>query len=252
MKKESEDQHDENALEIMDLSVQLGGQTILSGINIDVRRGSIHAILGPNGAGKTTFIRCLTGSLPHRGAIEYRFCGNGRFGYVPQLLEFDHSLPLTVGDFLMLMMQKTPILFRRTAAMEDKVIECLQKTSCAHLLHRLVGGLSGGEMRRVLLAQALTPAPEILLLDEPASNIDEVGARSFEQVLVELRDTLGITIIMVSHDLATVLRIADQATGINGTVTWSGTATQLREPKALEAVFGVQAFSALSGEAMVG
>nr|MBF0222240.1 metal ABC transporter ATP-binding protein [Desulfobulbaceae bacterium] len=236
------------SLEVRDLSVQLGGQTILNNVTMDVERGTLHAVLGPNGAGKTTFIRCLTGSLPHKGLIRFNFCSNGRIGYVPQFLEFDHSLPLTVTDFLLLMMQDIPIIFRRTTAMRDNVLACLEKTDCAHLAERLVGGLSGGEMRRVLLAQALTPVPEILLLDEPASNIDEVGARSFEQVLLNLRDEHGIAVIMVSHDLSTVLRIADKVTGINGTVTWSGLSSNLKDPKILEAVFGVQAFSAQSRE----
>lgn len=240
------------ALQVRDLSIKLGGQVILENVNIDVLKNSIHAVLGPNGAGKTTLIRCLTGSLPHKGRITYHFNGNGRIGYVPQLLEFDHSLPLTVFDFLMLMMQKSPVLFRRTSAMKKNVVDCLQKTGCDHLIDRLVGGLSGGEMRRVLLAQALTPAPEILLLDEPASNIDEVGARSFEQVLIDLKNNHGIAIIMVSHDLSTVLRIADRGTGINGSVTWTGVTDELRDPATLEKVFGVQAFSVGPGEEIVG
>lgn len=240
-----------NSLEVRDLSVQLGGQTILNNVTLDVAKGTIHAVLGPNGAGKTTFIRCLTGSLPHKGLIRFNFCGNGRIGYVPQFLEFDHSLPLTVSDFLILMMQNIPIIFRRTSDMRQSVLACLEKTECSHLAERLVGGLSGGEMRRVLLAQALTPVPEILLLDEPASNIDEVGARSFEQVLMNLKDEHGIAIIMVSHDLSTVLRIADQATGINGTVTWSGSVSELNDPKILEKVFGVQAFSSHRADGMV-
>ena len=239
-------------LQVKNLSVELGGQKILSDINLDVQHGSIHAILGPNGAGKTTFIRCLTGSLPHKGTITFHHYGNGRVGYVPQLLEFDHSLPLTVSDFLMLMLQKSPILFRRSNAIQKQVVECLEKTNCSHLADRLIGGLSGGEMRRVLLAQALTPLPEVLLLDEPASNIDEVGARSFEKVLTSLRDDHGIAIIMVSHDLSTVTRIADNATGIKGSVTWAGAAKELHDHEVLEKVFGVQVFAAKPGEEIVG
>jgi len=230
-------------LEVRNLSVQLGGQTILDRIDVDVVQGAIHALLGPNGAGKTTFIRCLTGSLPHKGVIRYRLRGNGRIGYVPQLLEFDHSLPLTVADFLLIMLRKKPVLLKRSNAMRLEVIDCLRKTSCEHLADRLIGGLSGGELRRVLLAQALTPVPEVLLLDEPASNIDEVGARAFEQTLLDLRDQHNIAIVMVGHDLSTLSRISDQVTGINGRITWSGPGSDLHDQKVLETIFGSQAFS---------
>jgi zinc transport system ATP-binding protein len=164
-------------IEVRDLSVQLGGQTILDRIDIDIVQGSIHALLGPNGAGKTTLIRCLTGSLPHKGVIRYRLRGNGRIGYVPQMLEFDHSLPLTVADFLLIMLRTKPVLFKRSKAMRREAIDSLRKTACEHVADRLIGGLSGGELRRVLLAQALTPIPEVLLLDEPASNIDSRSPR---------------------------------------------------------------------------
>jgi len=238
-------------LEVRNLSVQLGGQTILDRITIDIAQGTIHALLGPNGAGKTTLIRCLTGSLPHKGVIRYRLHGNGRIGYVPQLLEFDHSLPLTVSDFLLIMLRKKPVLFRRSKAMQREVVDCLRKTGCEHLAHRLIGGLSGGELRRVLLAQALTPVPEVLLLDEPASNIDEVGARAFEQTLLELRDSHKIAIVMVGHDLSTLARISDQVTGINGRVTWSGPGSGLRDREVLETIFGVGAFSVIPGREVV-
>jgi len=241
-----------SALEICDLSLRLGGQQILHDINIEVAHGTIHALLGPNGAGKTTLIRCLTGSMPHKGTIRFGFRGNGRIGYVPQLLEFDHSLPLTVSDFLLLMLQHRPVLFHRSTAQRQQVLDCLTKTDSMHLVDRLIGNLSGGELRRVLLAQALTPVPEILLLDEPASNIDEVGARAFEQTLVNLRDEHGISIIMVSHDITTVARIADHATGINETVTWNGPGKSLRESDTLEIIFGSQTFSAEHGEMRIG
>lgn len=239
---------DPAALEVRGLGVQLGGQTVLTAIDLEVRPASIHALLGPNGAGKTTLIRCLTGGLPHQGEIRFRFKGDGRIGYVPQILEFDHSLPLTVTDFLLIMLQQSPVLFRRSPRKISEVKACLEKTGCAHLADRLIGSLSGGELRRVLLAQAMAPVPEILLLDEPASNIDEVGARAFAQTLVNLRDQHGIAVIMVGHDLSTIARIADQVTGINGTITWSGPAHGLYTPGVLASIFGSQALALTPGQ----
>lgn len=229
-------------LEVSDLSVQLGGHSILEDVNLSVLPGTLHAILGPNGAGKTTLIRSLVGSLPHKGDIRFRFRGSGQIGYVPQLLEFDHSLPLTVADFLAIMLQRKPVLFGLSKKTMKRILTCLDRTSCSHLMDRLIGGLSGGELRRVLLAQALEPKPEILILDEPASNIDELGAKAFEKTLIDLSRNQGIAILMVGHDIATMLRIANQVTGINGRVTYTGEATNLQNPEILKKIFGVQAF----------
>ena len=242
----------DNVLKVKGLHVRLGGQPILSNIDLTVAQGTIHALLGPNGAGKTTLMRCLTGSIPFKGEIQFKFSGSGRIGYVPQLLEFDHSLPLTVADFLMIMQQKKPVVFNRSKKIYKEVLSCLKKTASEHLANRMIGGLSGGELRRVLLAQALSPTPEILLLDEPASNIDEVGARAFEETLVDLRDQHGIAIIMVGHDLHTISRIADHATGIQGGITWSGPAKGLLEPDVLQKIFGVQMVELAGNKEMIG
>ncbi len=111
--------------------------------------------------------------------------------------------------------------------MRKKFKKILAATECSHLIDRGVGCLSGGEFRRVLLAQALEPKPELLLLDEPASNVDEVGARHFEQMLIQLKQDQGHSILMVSHDMRTILRIADRVTAINRTVTYDGSPDDL-------------------------
>ena len=228
VEKEIMDSSDgDNLLEIRDLSLTLGGSRILDDVNLNVKHGHIHAVIGPNGAGKTTLIRCIMGGMPHKGTIRFLFGDNGRIGYVPQLLEFDHSVPITVFDFLFLMLKKTPLFLSRRKPMREKIRKILAVTECEHLIDRGVGYLSGGEFRRVLLAQALTPKPELLLLDEPASNVDEVGARQFEQMLINLKQEHGHSILMISHDMQTILRIADQVTGINQTVTYDGSPDDL-------------------------
>lgn len=229
----------ENLLEIRDLAVTLGGNTILDQVNMEVKHGHIHALIGPNGAGKTTLIRSIMGGMPHKGSIRFLFSDTGRIGYVPQLLEFDHSVPITVFDFISLMLQRVPLFLSRRRNKRAGISEILEATHCEHLMDRLIGGLSGGEFRRVLLAQALTPAPELLLLDEPASNVDEHGARQFEEMLVRLKEDHGHSILMVGHDIQMMLRVADRVTAINRTVTFDGSPDELKDPGSIASLFGL-------------
>jgi zinc transport system ATP-binding protein len=215
-------------LEVRNLHVSLGGDAILNDINLKVMPGSIHALIGPNGAGKTTLIRSVMGGMPHQGDIRFYFRNGGRLGYVPQLLEFDHSVPITVGDFIAIMLQDAPVFMRGTKKIRWRVKKVLAATETEHLIDRLIGGLSGGEFRRVLLAQALTPLPELLLLDEPASNVDERGARLIEQMLLRLRKENGLATLLVGHDLAMIKRVADQVTSINREVVFQGSPEALR------------------------
>lgn len=228
-----------NLLEIRDLSVTLGGNKILSQVNMDVKHGHIHALIGPNGAGKTTLIRSIMGGMPHKGDIRFLFGDTGRIGYVPQLLEFDHSVPITVFDFISLMLQRMPLFMSRRKKRHEQITEILAATHCEQLIDRLIGGLSGGEFRRVLLAQALAPTPELLLLDEPASNVDEHGAQQFEQLLVRLKQDHGHSILMVGHDIQMMLRIADRVTAINRTVTFDGSPDELKDPGDIASLFGL-------------
>ncbi|MDH3347625.1 MAG: metal ABC transporter ATP-binding protein [Desulfobulbaceae bacterium] len=231
------DQELVNLLEIEDLSVHLGGNQILKNINMVVKKGHIHAVIGPNGAGKTTLMRSIMGGMPHQGIIRFLFRSNSKIGYVPQLLEFDHSVPITVCDFVSIMLQDKPIFLSGSGSIRKKIVETLAITESEHLIDRLIGGLSGGEFRRVLLAQALEPLPEILLLDEPASNIDEYGAMLFEQMLNRLREEHGLTILMVGHDIKMILRMADRVTSINRRVMFDGTPDELQGPGKVDELF---------------
>ena len=236
-------------LEIKDLAVSLGGNKILEDINLAVKAGNVHALIGPNGAGKTTLMRSVMGGMPHEGTIRFLFRDGGRIGYVPQLLEFDHAVPITVADFITSMLQDSPVFLRGTRKMRPRIEELLAATESQHLIDRMVGGLSGGEFRRVLLAQALVPLPDLLLLDEPASNVDEHGAKLFEEILLRLKKEHGLTILMVGHDLRMILRMADQVTCINRGVLFDGSPEALKDAEAVTGLFGT---SAAQGEKLFG
>ena len=230
-------------LSVNDCSVTLSGNQILAGVTWEVKPGTLHALIGPNGAGKTTLIRCIMGGMPHQGEILIRFQRDGRIGYVPQLLEFDHTLPITVGDFITIMLKNKPIFLGKGKKVRKRAVETLKLTESDHLIDRLIGGLSGGELRRVLLAQALIPLPELLILDEAASNVDEFGARIFEDLLLRLKEEHNLTILMVSHDLTMIRRTADWVTGINRTVTFDGSVQTFCNLERIGELFGEAALA---------
>jgi zinc transport system ATP-binding protein len=214
-------------LEIDGVSVVRDGRPLLTDVRLTVARGTTHVLLGPNGAGKTTLLAAVLGQTPFTGSIRFHWRGAGRLGYVPQGFHVDRTLPLTVGEFLALSRQRWPVCLgvrRRARARMEAVLARVGLRDC---WRRPLGVLSGGELRRVLVANAIDPAPEFLLLDEPASGMDETAVQQLEATLSALRAEAGTSVLMVSHDLAQVRRVADQVTLLDGTVRRSGTAAEV-------------------------
>ena len=207
-------------VEIEALTVRLLGATPLEGISLTIEPGTIHVLSGPNGAGKTTLLRAILGQIPFQGEIRCHWRKSGRVGYVPQQLDFDREVPLTVQDFLAMMWQQRPVCLGCGRAMRARIAAALGRAGIASLAQRAHGVLSGGELQRLLLAQALEPVPELLLLDEPTAGIDDQGLRTVEQRLMQLKNE-GVTILMVSHDPEQARRIGDRITRLNRTLQWT-------------------------------
>ena len=197
-------------LEISHLTLQPGDRALLTDFCLAVERGTLHAIVGPNGAGKTTLLAAILGLVPFAGRIVARWAARGRIGYVPQQFQVDRTLPVTVADFLALSRQQRPVCLGLAAATRKRISLLLDRVGLAGLEHRSLSVLSGGELRRVLLANALDPLPELLILDEPLSGLDDAGVRWLDDTLVSLKGEL--TTLMVSHDADQVERIADRIT----------------------------------------
>ncbi len=197
------------------LSVTLGGRRVLSDIDLHVHCGEITAIIGPNGAGKTTLLRALLGQIPHEGRIDFLRADDSpthspRIGYVPQRLDFDRRSPVSVLDLFAMSRSARPAFFGASAEVRREAEAALQFCGAGAVLHRPLGALSGGELQRVLLSLALTPTPDLLLLDEPVAGVDNAGLALFYGVLDQARRRRDLTIVLVTHDLASLPRAADR------------------------------------------
>jgi zinc transport system ATP-binding protein len=209
------------------LGVEISGHTILHDIDLHLHCGELTVIVGPNGAGKTTLLRAVAGLLPHQGRIVFEDFGHGTtgrpvIGYVPQAPTFDRSTPASVQDLFAAAFSRRPAFTGASRRTADFAAACLERTGAAHLLRRELSRLSGGELQRVMLALALEPAPNLLLLDEPVSGMDIRGRDAFYGLLEDIRCRLDLSILMVSHDMAAATEHADRLILLDGTVLADG------------------------------
>jgi zinc transport system ATP-binding protein len=158
--------------------------------------------------------------MPHSGTIRVE-SGAVQLGYVPQFLEIDRTLPLTVTNIMSIMVQNTPAFFGVKKKYRARIDAVLDRAGFEGKRNRLFGGLSGGERQRVLFAQALMPEPNLLVLDEPTANMDDAGARRIEEVVLEL-NARGATVLWINHDLEQVKRIARKVVVVDGGVPYFG------------------------------
>ncbi|BAQ75955.1 cation ABC transporter ATP-binding protein [Pseudomonas sp. Os17] len=225
------------AVEFDQVGLTLGRTTILDRVTFQVQPGSVHALVGPNGGGKSSLIKTLLGQMPHQGQLRLQWPGApGTIGYVPQALEFDRGLPMTVDDFMAAMCQRRPAFLGLSRHFAQAIGDALERVGMQDKRKRRMGALSGGERQRVLLAQGLIPAPQLLVLDEPMSALDEAGIQVFERLLHDWRQS-GITLLWIEHDLEAVGRLADRVTGLNRRVLFDGPAQQTLTPERLLSLF---------------
>lgn len=232
---------DSCCLRVQDLSVKIGSDEILHHVDMHVHCGQLVALIGPNGAGKSTFLKAILGQIDHDGVIAFSAPGQRerrpRIGYVPQSPAFDPGDPLTVADLFACCMSKRPAFLGLSKAMRQTVLDCLERVHGEELIDKRVGNLSGGELQRVLLALALEPLPNILILDEPLSGVDVEGMGMLMDMLDEIRKTYDLSILMTTHDLSTLDKYADQVILIDHTVLAKGTPREVLSSEAFVNVF---------------
>ena len=228
-------------LRVENLSVAIGSQRILQDVNLHVHCGEMVALIGPNGAGKSTFLKAVLGQREYSGVIAFSQPGQRsrkpRIGYVPQSPSFDPSDPVSVEDLFACCMSRRPAFLGLSKAMKQTVGECLDRVHAGELRYKRVGTLSGGELQRVLLALALEPLPNILILDEPLSGVDVEGMETLMEMLDEIRKTYDLSILMTTHDFSLLERYADQAVLIDHTVLAAGSPREVLGSEAFRGVF---------------
>lgn len=213
---------------LRDFGVKFRGESVLEDINLHMHCGELTALIGPNGAGKTTLLRAMVGELPHTGTLRFIHHGNVetttpvRIGYVPQKLELDRTSPTTVLDLFAATICRWPLWVGTRKAVRGEALRKLELVGAEQLLNRRLSEISVGQLQRILLALALTPVPELLLLDEPVAALDHGGMELFYQTVSKMRQEYDLSILLVSHDLTAVAQFADRMILLNRTVLCDG------------------------------
>jgi zinc transport system ATP-binding protein len=219
--------HPWHQLHLENVSVWRGSRLVIDHVTFSLTCGDIVAVIGPNGGGKSTLLRTILGEWRFQGKITFtdsqgRNLPRPHIGYMPQQLLFDRQAPLTVADLLCARSSRWPVFVGHRTRTLRQTASLLAQVEADHLLNRRLGELSGGELQRVTLAFALDPMPDILLLDEPVSALDETGQRLFYQLVSNLREQFDFLTLIVSHDLDVLPAFASTLIVLNHQVLAAG------------------------------
>ena len=221
-------------VKLKDVGLKRNDKWLVKGVSLVVEKGKIITLIGPNGSGKSTTDKIALGLHKNiEGEVQKL---TDKIGYVPQKISIDWTLPLRVKDFMLL-----------TDDLNDKLIdEALTLTGVDHLKNKNLGNLSGGEFQRVLLARAISKKPELLVLDEPVQGVDFTGEIALYELIKKISENLNCGILLISHDLHTVMSATDHVVCLNGHVCCSGSPLDVAKNKEYKALFGEQASQTLS------
>ena len=215
---------DDYILKVTNLSVELQNQIILENVNFKIKKGTTLAIVGPNGAGKTMFFKTLLNLVPHSGKIEW--AGKVKIGYVPQNVSVK-DIPISVREFLSYRSGANVESALAAVRLEDKTLP-----------EKSLSVLSGGQLRRVLIAWAIIDSPNVLLFDEPTVGVDVGSEESIFVMLNYLKKKTDITMLLITHDIHIVKEYTDKLLGLNKCMTFFGDAQQIADPLLQQKIYG--------------
>jgi zinc transport system ATP-binding protein len=215
----------EPLIALKDVWVRIGGQAILSHIDLEVQPGEIVTLIGPNGAGKTTLVRVVLGLAEFSGSRKLK--PYIKIGYMPQKLELNPQLPMTVKRFL-----------KVSGADDTQLAERMHQTGIEAIANQPMQSVSGGELQRVLLTRALIKNPELLVLDEPAQGVDVIGQAEMYSLIHKIKTEQGCGVLMISHDLHLVMAQTDRVICLNQHVCCHGLPDHVSHDPAFIELFG--------------
>ncbi len=249
-------------LKVDGLTVYQGNYLAVRDVSFEALPGTDTAVVGPNGAGKSTLVQALLGIIPRKaGKIEIfgrplerlgRLCH--QIGYMPQNFIFDRSFPISISELVGLGYVGSPPFndfslwlrgrggevprCKKAGEKQAAIAQALQRVDAYHLRHQAIGSLSGGELKRVLLAYCLVMPRKLLVLDEAFAGVDVQGAADFYALLNQLKREEGWTVLQISHDIDLVSRHCDRVLCLNQTVVCTGTPDIALSPQNLLATYG--------------
>ena len=221
-------------VKLKEAGFRINDKWLVKGVTLQIEKGKIVNLIGPNGSGKSTTAKIALGIYKKIDGEVEKY--TNKVGYVPQKISVDWTLPLRVNDFMTL-----------TENLKAEAInEALSLTGVIHLKDKNLGDLSGGEFQRVLLARAISKKPELLVLDEPVQGVDFTGEIALYELIKKISDELNCGILLISHDLHTVMSATDHVVCLNGHVCCSGTPMDVAKNNEYKTLFGEQASQILS------
>lgn len=224
-------------IEFKDVLLGYGGKPALPKINFTLFENDFLGVVGPNGAGKTTFIKSILGLLsPLKGKIirhKKLLCG-----YVPQRESVDEIYPLTVRDIVNMSRFPLNLPFMPLSQKDREAVnKALEMAGISQIADKLFRSLSGGQKQRTLIARALAPNPDILILDEPTNGMDIIAEKKIMDLIVDLKTQKGITVIIVTHLLYLVANKVDKLLLINDRLLY-GTPSDVLNSETLSETYG--------------
>lgn len=241
-----------HCIKIKNLTVTTGDDsTILENINFHIHCGQLTAVIGKNGAGKSTLIKAILGEIPHEGVIECKDMKRNAFqevkiGYVPQHLNIDKNTPASVYDMFASYISRFPVFLWKKRSLYEKIQKQLEVFKAQELIDKAIGDLSGGELQRVLLSLAITPPPNLLLLDEPVSGMDRNGLELFYENIDYLKKNYDLAVILISHDLEYIEKYADYVVLLDRMIQKEGTPKEVFTSREFLETFGRRGFDGSS------
>lgn len=218
-----------NIAELKDISLKIANSKIISHISLEIKKGQITTLIGPNGGGKTSIARILLGILqPSSGKVIKD--SNLKIGYMPQKLEIEKTIPLSVKDFILLSNKKINF--------NQELEELATRLNIKKILNKQIHDLSGGELQKVLFLRSLVGNPQLLVLDEPTQYMDVNATQDFYQIIEEIRNQQKCAILLISHDLYAVMQKTNFVYCINNHICCHGSPESVNQHPEYLSLFG--------------